>query len=72
MYHISFFYVYAEQGSIRAQIFHLRIGPAAEMTISKAHCALYNIKKLYIDMGDPLFLLLQKCSTKQAAIIDRT
>ena len=70
MYHISF-YAYADKGSMRAQIFHLRIGPAAGMTISKARPALY-IKKLYIDMGHPLFLLLQKCSTKQAAIIDRT
>ena len=56
MSHISF-YVYAQQGAIRAQIFHLRIDPAAGMTVSKAGCAVYNIKKLYLDIADPLFLL---------------
>lgn len=55
MYHISF-YVYVQQGAIMAEIFLLRIDPAA----SKACCAPYNMKKLYIDVADPLFLLLQK------------
>lgn len=72
MYHISFFYVYAQQEAVREQISHLRIDPAAEMTVSKARCALYNIEKLYIDIAAPLILLLQKYSTQQAAIIDRT
>lgn len=55
MHHISF-NVYVQQGAIVAEIFLLRIDPAA----SKACCAPYNMKKLYIDVADPLFLLLQK------------
>lgn len=62
MYHISF-YVYAQQEAMREQISHLRIDPAAEMIVSKACCALYNIKKFYIDIAAPLFFLLQKYST---------
>lgn len=64
MYHISF-YVYVQQGAIMAEIFLLRIDPAAEMTASKACCAPYNMKKLYIDVADPLFLLTKKKNKAQ-------
>lgn len=60
------------QQGLRAHILHLKTDPAAQMTVSKPGCALYNIKELYIDMADPVFLLLQKYSTQQATIIDIT